>query len=82
MWTFIADMDGNYKITITDAKLWFSWLFFFPGDLIINWTCLIPYVGEFLEISPRNYSGWISGIMSFYFWLCSIEWISKKLNLI
>ena len=81
LWSFIADMNNSGGITIVDLWLWFKWLFFYPGDYVVN---LFIYdagtepefkaILDFFEI-PRNdwFGGWISGIASLYIWQALLQ---------
>jgi uncharacterized iron-regulated membrane protein len=74
-WSFIADMNFDGAVTISDAWLWLKWLFFYPGDLLfyVLMTSVSP-VARFLELSQSSYGGWSSGIISAITWLiaCSV----------
>jgi len=63
------DMNRDGQVTISDVPLWFSWLFFLPGDLVLL-LLLGTTVGNFLEISRASLGGFGSGILSVLFvWL-------------
>ena len=67
-WDFVADMNMDGLITISDVWLWFKWLFFIPGDSLILF--LGPSaVGRFFEMSPENYGGGFSFLMSASAWM-------------
>jgi len=66
-WQFVADMNGDGLITISDVGLWFKWLYFWPGDAVIYALMETP-LGRFFEVSPASYSGAASGIISLFVW--------------
>jgi hypothetical protein len=69
-WAFSADMNSSGSVTIGDVWLWCKWIFFYPGDYLIKILMEnIPEVGSFLEISPSWYGGWISGLLSWCFYM-------------
>jgi hypothetical protein len=69
-WSFVADMNSEGIITVSDVWLWVKWLFFYPGDLllqvIVNYA---PALATFLELAPSSFGGWGSGTISFFAWL-------------
>ena len=72
-WGFIADMNYSGAITISDIWLWFKWLYFWPGDHIVNMlvesTHIKPIISFFeITITYDNYGGLFSGIVSFFIW--------------
>ena len=70
LWKFIADMNYDGYVTISDVWLWFKWLFFLPGDFALKFTIIkIEGLAIFFEISFADYGGFLSGIISFVFWL-------------
>jgi hypothetical protein len=70
IWKFLADMNYDGLVTISDVWLWFKWLFFYPGDFIILYTIkILAPLATFFEISTDNYGGWLSGILSIISWL-------------
>lgn len=80
-WDFVADMNMDGLITITDVWLWFKWLFFFPGDSLISF--LGPSaVGRFFEMSPENYGGGFSFLVSAFFWMSLTATFVAQLNAI
>ena len=69
-WAFIADMNHDGAVTISDVGLWLKWLYFYPGDLLhYSILSLAPGVAQFLELSPSSYGGWGSGIVSAFVWM-------------
>ena len=68
-WAFTADMNYDGIVTISDVWLWFKWLYFYPGDLLLLLTMeFLPSFSAFLEISPENFGGTFSGIIGFFIW--------------
>ena len=69
-WAFVADMNGDGAITISDVWLWVKWLFFYPGDLLLAGLMAgFPDVARFFEISTSSYEGFFSGVVGAIFWL-------------
>src|SRR5262245_60359150 len=78
-WNIVSDMNGDGAVTISDAWLWFKWLFFAPGDFLL--LLLMKYgtaTALFLEINPDSLYGMLSGFISVVIWL----FILKALQLI
>ena len=69
-WSFIADMNFDGIVTISDFWLWVKWLYFYPGDFFISVLIeAFPDITIFLELSPSDYGGLGSGFFSFIFFL-------------
>lgn len=79
IWSFVADMNGDGAVTISDVWLWFKWLYFYPGDGFLfateKWA---PKLAQFFELSVATYSGGFSGVMSFFVWLFVLADVSSK----
>jgi len=75
-WSFTADMDGNGTITITDARRWVSWLYYYPGDLLIR-VCSGSRVGQFFELSAEDYGGTLSFLVSLMCWILWLVLINE-----
>lgn len=72
LWAFAADMNADGAVTITDVWLWFKWLYFMPGDLLI--AMFGPTgIGRFLELTVSSFGGIGSGILSFTLWM--LAWL-------
>ena len=70
VWYFVGDMNHSGTITISDAWLWFKWLYFYPGDgLIYILADKLPPLAHFLTVSYADYSGFLSGVISFVVWI-------------
>lgn len=68
LWGFVADMNFDGVITITDVWLWFKWLYFIPGDAVVSIVGPLG-LGRFLEMTPdASLGGLGSGVMSFLAW--------------
>jgi hypothetical protein len=67
IWDFVADMNGDGRVTISDVWLWFKWLYFYPGDGLI-YLMGNTKLGNFLELSANSYGGFWSGVVSFLLW--------------
>jgi hypothetical protein len=80
-WDFVADMNHDGLITISDVGLWFKWLYFYPGDgliAIIGPTAL----GQFLELNTGSFGGFGSGVMSFFGWIIGFSIVDSGFNLL
>ena len=76
-WVFVADMNYNGSITISDVWLWFKWLYFYPGDVLIYFLVnSTPSIRHFFEITSSSYGGVFSGIVSYVIWILSIGFIA------
>jgi hypothetical protein len=72
-WQFVADMNGDGAVTISDVGLWLKWVFFAPGDaLLLAFMQGLPGAALFLELNPRSVSGLLSGIISAGVWYLPI----------
>jgi hypothetical protein len=76
-WTIVADANGDGKVSVSDVWLWFQYVFFAPGDLIILWIMGLPKLASFFEIGSDNLSGWGSGFISTLIWV-AIYGVSSK----
>ena len=79
-WAFVADMNGDSKVTISDVLLWGKWLYFYPGDIFVNLLIGIKPIREFFELSSDNYGGAFSGGISFVSWLVCCGMLSAICN--
>jgi len=69
-WTFAQDMNLDGVVTISDVGLWIEWVFFLPGDLMIEGILLWgPRLAVFLELSRADFGGLGSGVVSVFGWL-------------
>jgi len=70
LWTFVADMNSDGAVTISDVWLWFKWLYFYPGDGMLYVAMKsTPALAQFFEMSSMSYGGGLSGTVSFFTWL-------------
>jgi hypothetical protein len=68
-WIFVADMNGDGLITISDFWLWVKWVFYAPGDCILLGVMLqMPSLAKFFEISTLFLFGWWSFFLSLFVW--------------
>ena len=67
-WDFVADMNHDGLITISDVGLWFKWFYFYPGDFVISGAAGTG-LGAFLELNANSFSGFGSGVISFLIWV-------------
>ncbi len=63
-WNFVADMNGDGRESIRDLWLHFHWAFFYPGDWIIH-NLIGSTFGYYWELSPNDYGGLLSALLSF-----------------
>lgn len=66
-WAFVADMNRDGLITISDVGLWFKWLYFYPGDFLISGAGGTA-LGQFLELNGNSFGGVGSGVISIFVW--------------
>jgi hypothetical protein len=68
-WSFVADMNGDGIVTVSDVWLWVKWLFFYPGDLLLQLIMsYTPALATFFELAPSSFGGWGSGSISIFAW--------------
>lgn len=68
-WTWSADMNGDKIISISDVWAWLGWLFYYPGDLLMDYTIIHQtWAARFLELTPADYQGRLSFVLSFFGW--------------
>lgn len=80
-WEFIADMNFDHAITVSDVWLWIKWLYFYPGDLVF--LLLIdefPAVSGFFEMGFWSYGNLYSGIFSLFLWYLCVQLLLSKEN--
>ncbi len=68
-WIFVADMNRDGLVTVSDLWLWVKWAFYAPGDCILLGVMLqMPQVAKFLEVSTLMLYGWWSFAISLWVW--------------
>lgn len=77
LWGFIADMNGDGAVSISDVWLWMKWLYFYPGDLGVAALLSMPNVSAFFEMSTDSYGGTFSGVASAVIWLWAVVLLTK-----
>ena len=78
LWEFRADMNFDNMVTISDYWLWFKWLYFYPGDILLfNLVNTAPSFASFFELSVLDLSGGFSGVMSFVFWYVLLSIVAR-----
>lgn len=81
-WNSAADMNGDGLITFADAWLWFKWIFFYPGDLLIRALLAGRWgLARQIEISAGSYGGVLSGAVSLAFWMLAAWGLARLLGL-
>jgi hypothetical protein len=69
-WHFVTDMNHDGVTTISDISLWMKWLYFYPGDWLLQALMkALPDLTTFLEVSKESYGGFLSGLISFFAWI-------------
>lgn len=72
LWGFVADMNYDGSITISDVWLWVKWFYFYPGDgLIYLLLHKTPSIASFFEMTSSSYGGVFSVIVSSICWAIS-----------
>ena len=80
-WHFVADINNSGLVTISDIWLLFKWLYFYPGDYLINFFVeQEPEIGRFLELSYSYYGGFLSGFISLFSWITAIAMVVTSFN--
>ncbi len=66
---FVADANGDGRVTVGDVGGWVEHAFFFPGDWAL-WALsrYAPPLGRFLEIDASDYGSLQSGVISAFAW--------------
>lgn len=67
LWRFQQDMNGDGVVTVSDVWLWVKWLFYYPGDWLID-ILTNTALGRFLEFSAASLGGGLSAVISFLAW--------------
>lgn len=68
-WGFVADMNFDGIVTISDVWLWCKWLYFYPGDLVLRVTMDgFPGLARFLELTEGSYGGVVPYVLSLVLW--------------
>lgn len=67
-WDFVADMNRDGFITISDVWLWCKWLFSYPGDAVLTVLIGSPF-GDFFELSIAHFGGGFSFAVSMVLWV-------------
>jgi hypothetical protein len=65
-WEFVADMNLDGSVTISDIGLWVNWIFTYPGDWVVL-KLTHNSIGRFLEFSAADYGGVFSFLISLLF---------------
>jgi len=73
-WQFLTkDINADGQLTLSDVGLWCYHGFFAPGDYILSTLISgAPAVAKFLELSPVDYQGVLSGFLSAVIWIGSV----------
>ncbi len=58
-WEFLADMNYDGAITVSDVGLWAKWFMHYPGDYLISKMIGTDF-GNFFEVSSSDYGGGFS----------------------
>jgi len=77
-WDFVADMNFDGHVTISDVWLWVKWLYFYPGDLLLSIIIGTPF-GRFFEVSPNNFGGFLSFLLSLPIWVVILAALGRAL---
>jgi len=70
-WKFVADMNRDGAITLSDVRLWAEWALYLPGDALI--AQLGPTTsGSMFNLTPKSFGGGTSAVLSVALWLFGI----------
>ena len=73
LWGFVADMNFDGSITISDFWLWLKWFYFYPGDGLVYFLLhKTPSIASFFEMTSGSYGGAFSAIVSSIFFVVTI----------
>lgn len=79
-WSFLPDANFDGIISISDCWLWFKWLFYYPGDLLIFVSFeYAPVLTRFLEVRAPAYGGSVSGVVSLVLWFLAFRLLGALL---
>ncbi len=67
LWSFIVDANMDGDLGLVDVMLWAEWLFFWPGDFVINISIQSALLG-FLGFNKSDFSGVKSFFISLVLW--------------
>ena len=67
LWGFIVDSNMDGDLGLVDVRLWAEWLFFWPGDFVINISIQSALLG-FLGFNKSDFSGVKSFFISLVLW--------------
>jgi hypothetical protein len=71
-WNFVADMNFDGLINATDVWLWLKWLFFYPGDFIMQYMLKhAPLLAKGLEVTLESFGGAGSGVLSLWVFMAA-----------
>lgn len=75
LWFFSADMNADGAVTYLDAWPWLKWLFFYPGDFLMNIAMNLNLQDVLYTLEPAGhlYGGLLSGLLSLFFWFFVIR---------
>jgi len=82
-WVLMADMHLDAQFTLADLWARLVQCFFVPGNFVL-W-CLVTYappLARLVELSPADYHGVFTGIISAMFWLAAIVLCGAAYNFI
>ena len=72
-WDWNNDVNGDGKVTISDVGGWLSWVFFWPGDWIIELVIEnASSLADFFELTDDPFKGVLSGILSGFIWFLGL----------
>ena len=59
-WKWVADMNADGIVTISDVWLWIEWLFYWPGDgFIYILIHKFSTFAQFFELTSADYGEWV-----------------------
>ena len=71
-WNFVADMNFDGLINATDVWLWLKWIFFYPGDFIMQYMLKhAPLLAKGLEVTLESFGGAGSGVLSLWVFMAA-----------
>lgn len=69
-WRWAQDLNGDGRITISEVWAWLGWLYYYPGDAMVNVYngFLQSDLAKFFEMTPGFYGGRLSWWTSLAVW--------------
>ena len=67
-WNAGLDINGDGIFSITDLVKWAVWIFYMPGDVLLQSFMVFQATTNFFEIGKDSYGNIESLLFSFFYW--------------